>query len=403
MSHQSLFVASASLLILTTLGSPAAHGQLGKKLVPYHYNAPGDDRVIDGPGLRAGAVAFSPDGSNLVVGYYDGTVHRYDTRTGDSLGPPIQPMTSAIHALAILPNGDGLAVAGYKNLSTPPQDVVAIRRRGATEFDEIAQIPGPVVTLAYAADGKTIGAIDQIYNIRVWNVEDHQEVARSDDEPVSHQRWPDSPGSLASFSADLKRAVIVNRKQAAIDQAPIVNKRQAAFDQAPFNHLTRFWEAGSQGQRIFGFPTSPPVTAATISRDGSRTVIATIDDHLSVIDFISGEALVSHWAVQNPRSDEHQFLHFAADNRTLLRGAKEGVVILENMQDRMSAEEVFWGPSGYIRAAAWTAKGARLASGGWERLGNEKLAGTRNPKYEPVILWEVEVENAKNWPAAAGP
>ena len=132
-------------------------------------------------------------------------------------------------------------------------------------------------------------------------------------------------------------------------------------------------------------------------------MIAEVGDLQAVIDFASGETLLNCWIVQNPTIDQPQFLQISANNQTLIRGAKEGIVILENLQDRMSVEEVFRGPSGYIRAAAWTAKGARLASGGWERLGNEKIAGTRYPKYEPVILWEVEAENAKNWPAAAGP
>ena len=248
MTHLARFVVATVLLALTTIGLRAAYGQSGRSMVPYHYNSPGDDRVIDGPGVRAGAIVFSPDGSNLVVGYDDGTVHRYDARTGNSLGPPIRPTTSAIHALAISPEGEGLAVAGYKNLSTPPLDVVAFRRQGATKFEEIALIPGPVVTLAYAADGKTIGAIDQSYNIRVWNVEDHKEVARSEDRRGNFNHWPNVPGSLASFSADLNRAVIVNY-------------RQGAFDQGDYNYLTRLWEAGSQEQRIYKLPLGRPVTA----------------------------------------------------------------------------------------------------------------------------------------------
>jgi len=350
-----------------------------KPLVPHRRDSRGSVCTLAGPGHHAGAVTFSPDGSTLFVGYVDGSIRRFDAKSGRQLGPTVENHMASIEALAVSPDGQGLAVAAPARNSSPLCDLVTIRRPVETEISEISRIPGRVIALAYAADGKTIGAIDDRYNIRVWRVEDRTEVSSSEDPHRADGRRPAGAVTRASFSADLKRAVIVNDTDG------------VTFKDAPWNHLVRLWEAGSKEPRFDGVRSGLGVCCALVSPDGSQFVVAHELHNVFHQDFASGRCLSWHYPGSARRGDELTFLMLSPDNRRLVSATKRYVTV-DNLDAKLNGRHGFAGPYGYVRAAAFVPKGVRFATGGWDPLGAEMIPGTGLPKYEPVILWEVEVE-----------
>ena len=79
---------------------------------------------LDGPGYRAGAVAFSADGSTVAIGSDDGFIRVYNAVSGRELRA-IRAQAAAgtvpIHAVAFSPNGRMIAAAAPEGAagSTP--------------------------------------------------------------------------------------------------------------------------------------------------------------------------------------------------------------------------------------------------------------------------------------------
>jgi len=357
---------------------------LDKPPIVYRRDSPGRACTLAGPDYHAGAVTFSPDGSRLFVGYDDGSIRQHDAKSGRQLGPTVENGSTSIQALAISPDGQGLAVAALPPGDAlgrgpgPAGDVITIRRPVGTEIGKLSQMPGHVIALAYAADGKTIGAIDQFYDVRVWRVEDRGEVLNSEVHQAGN-RGPEGATTRASFSADLKRAVIVN------------DTDSVTFKDAPWNHLVRLWEAGSKEPRFSGVRSGLGICCALVSPDGSQFVVAQELHNVYHNDFASGRCLSWQYPASARRGDELAFLMLSPDNRRRVSATKRYVVV-DKLDDKLNGRHGFAGPHGYVRAAAFVPKGVRFATGGWDPLGNQKIAGTDLPKYEPVLLWEVEVE-----------
>jgi len=349
-------------------------------VVPFRWDSRGRHLALDGPNLRAGAVAFGPDGSTLFVGYDDGSIRRHDAGSGWQAGRKVEPGSAAIHALAVSADGRGLAVAVPGPLNfVVSGDIVTLRRPDGAAVGELSRMPGQVIALAYAADGKTIGAIDHLSNVRVWRVEDRSEVLSSEILRANGVRRV-SAEVRASFSADLKRAVIVNSADDVI------------YKDVPWNHLVGLWEAGVKESRIVGHRTGMEISSAIVSPDGSRFVTAQELHYVFFNDFVSGNSL-NGYSPGSVRGDIRlTFLMLSPDNRRLVSATKRGAVYVNNLDDKLNGLRGFGGPNGYVRAAAFVPKGVRFASGGWDPLGAETIPGTDQPKYEPVILWEVEVE-----------
>ena len=347
--------------------------------ISYRRDSPGRACILEGPSLHAGAVAFSPDGSTLFIGYEDGSIHRHDAKSGRELGRTVEAGLGPIDALAVSPDGQGLAFAVPSPGTFPPYDVIKIRRPGGTDLVEFSQMPGRVITLAFAVDGKTIGAINLALVVRLWRVEDRSEVLTSEVHRSSGHR-PEAAETRASFSADLKRAVIVN------------DDDDVTFKDAPWNHLVWLWEAGSKEPRLFGSRAGSGICCALVSPDGSQFVTAQELYHVYYNDFASGRFLHGHSPGSARRGDDFTFLMLSPDNRRLVSANKRGAVGVNNLDDKLNGSHGFNGPYGYVRAAAFVPGGVRFATGGWAPLGAEKIPGKDWPKYEPVLLWEVEVE-----------
>jgi hypothetical protein len=94
--------------------------------------------MMRGEWFAGGAVAFSPDGRILAVGGGDGTVRRFDVRSGREL-PPLVGHANSIAALCFTPDGKSLLSLGIdQKLFTWPADVNRDWRPKTTPLTEPA-------------------------------------------------------------------------------------------------------------------------------------------------------------------------------------------------------------------------------------------------------------------------
>ena len=61
------------------------------------------------------AVAYRPDGREIVSGSRDGTLRRWDARTGEQIGQPLTGHQSAVEAVAYSPDGREIVSGGEDN------------------------------------------------------------------------------------------------------------------------------------------------------------------------------------------------------------------------------------------------------------------------------------------------
>ncbi len=341
---------------------------------------------LAGAGRRAGAVAFNRDGSILFVAHDDGSIRQYDAKYGVQVERTIETGPAPIHALAVSLGSQWFAAAAPSQDPKTLGDQVTIRRFSGTEVVKLSRMPGQVIALSFSSDEIHIGAIDHLYNVRVWRLKDGGEEFTSEVHRANGRR-PESAATRANFSADLNRALIVN------------DADDVLFKEGPWNHVVRLWEVGGKEPRLFGERLGLPVGCAAVSPDGSR-IVAVQEDYCALIkDFSSGKLIRCTfpqiapnvvWETRRPT-----FVMISPDNRRLVSGTKTGVVHVEFVDSTPNPHHAFAWPSRHVRTAAFLPNGARFASGGWEQLGNEKIAGTDLPKYEPVTVWEVEVIEGK--------
>ncbi len=359
----------------------------------YRGYKPEKVRALAGPGRAAGAVAFSPDGSSLIVGLDDGVVLRYDAATGRQDGIfPAAADHAPVHAIAFSPVGRMFAVATpvpdprAPNLATEvrsPGDAVSIRDQSGREVRKLSLMAGQIIVVAFAADGKRVAAMDHTYGVKVWQVADGREVIDSQVHRANG-RQPSSAASRAGFSADLTRAVVLN------------DATDVDFGEAARGNAVRLWEAGVPEPRVIPMNSRLPLSSVVITGDGSR-VFTSVDYHITMIHEFATIRHLGMGSEQIPRSVPAEsrrvtFLALSPDNRRIVEGTKGGFVCVNDLESKKGGHLLFEGPRGYVRAVSFLPDGVRIASGGWEPLGGAYDAPREldHTYYEPIMLWEVK-------------
>jgi WD40 repeat protein len=119
---------------------------------------------------RAGQVAFTPDGKQLVATASDGGVRFWDVGTGvEALR--FQFGGGALRALALAPGGKLLAVAGDNHATRANRSVHLWEWASNKPLRKLAAPERGVTALAFAPDGKTLAAgSDDRHGVYLWDV-----------------------------------------------------------------------------------------------------------------------------------------------------------------------------------------------------------------------------------------
>jgi transcriptional regulator with XRE-family HTH domain len=130
------------------------------------YRPPPHLRRVSIPHCRSGpidSVAFSPDGANLVEGSAGGTVWHWNLSTYRPIGLPVPGSALRIPPMALSLNDETRAIGrdGMVSLWDVPMG-----RRITVLQDHF----GPVYSVAFSLDGKTLVSANAYGTVRVWNV-----------------------------------------------------------------------------------------------------------------------------------------------------------------------------------------------------------------------------------------
>jgi WD40 repeat protein/serine/threonine protein kinase len=120
------------------------------------------------------AVAFSPDGLNLVTGQLEGTVRVWDARTGMG-GGVLGTHDREIRGMVFSRDGRRLASASGDG-TVKLWDATRLREQQEPRISLQARVPGPSVNVAFSPDGRWLATGGEENTIKIWDVETGQEI-----------------------------------------------------------------------------------------------------------------------------------------------------------------------------------------------------------------------------------
>ncbi len=198
--------AQATALAASPDGKQIASG-LGAKVLVWDAATGALLRTLEGHRRQVAALAYSPDGTTLASGGWDGAVVLWDVKSGDKQRT-LSGHKRDVGGLAWSPDGKRLA-------STGTLDNQVILWNPATGQPE-ASLTGTdqgVWGVAWSPDGKTLAVSTSLADVMLWDVSKPSLSAAPDDVLRGHSNWvstlawsPDGT-KLASSGAD--RLVIV--------------------------------------------------------------------------------------------------------------------------------------------------------------------------------------------------
>ena len=277
-------------------------------------------------------LAFSPDGSLLASGSYDGTITLWDPRTGARVRGPFEA-NKYVQTLAFSPDGKLLASSG---------DRTVILWDPATG-ERVGQFDGPASTVyhvAFSPDGHTLGALVADGTIWRWDVASDETIGTPIRSP--HGRFWDM-----AFSPD-GRSIASSGTDGAV----------------------RLWDVTTGAQIGDPLLTHGGLVAAVgFSPDGGTLASTDGGGRVALWDPATGHLRATFRVSTDPLND----LAFSPDGSVLATGSDDGHVRLWDPRTRSEVGGTLAGQEGGTESLAFSPDGSLLASG--SKSGNVVLWG----------------------------
>ncbi len=293
------------------------------------------------------ALAFTPDGKQLVVGgYHELTV--WDV-AGGRLVKRLRTRSERAYALVFLPDGK-LAVAGGRPGQQGDVRVYDIAGaggsvdNGVTILDgvrdrkvfltELAETDDVILCLAVSADGKKLaaGGCDRL--VRVWDLGHGVSAARLEQTVENHADWV----FAVVFTPDGKRLLTASR-----------DKTAKVWDLAARESVMTFPD---HQNAVYGVTIRPDGKTAASGGEDNQVRIWTVGADGKQVRTLGGHGRAVFKVLAHPR--QPLLATCSADNTVRLWNPDTGAAI-----------RTLGGHTDWVYALAFSPDGARLASGSW--------------------------------------
>jgi WD40 repeat protein len=279
--------------------------------------------LAEKPGAIVSA-AFSPDGKTILTGTREGEIRLWDALTGQPLGPPF-PRFKRIPAVAFSPGGESLLTGDYNGIARhwgfPSQRPI----------DPPMVHAGEIRIVAFSPDGKTIltGSVDR--TARLWDSVTHAPVG-----PIYEHQGPIEAGAISPdgewvltgggdrtarvWKLDRGQRETTRVRPQGVIHAAAFGPDGKTFLTGSNDGTAQIWDSATG--RPVGAPMTHPgeVWAVALSPDGKTAVTGCTDRVARLWDVATSkprEMLGGHGHVVS-------VVAFSPDGKLVLTGAQDG-------------------------------------------------------------------------------
>lgn len=281
--------------------------------------------TFTGPGKAGGTwwgaqwFVWSPDGSQIAAGFHDGTVHLWETVSGQKLGV-LSGNKLLIYAVAF--SSDGLRLAAWTY-----DGEIKIWALNSKRIIASISHPGKVSCGAWSPDDKLLAA--------------------------GH-----TDGTVTLSGAKPGEKIVTLRGHSSQIHALAWNPASTRLASASYDHTVGIWDVAAEKLSFEPLRHSHEVTAVAWEPNGKRVATGSIDETVKLWDAASGREELTLRGHQ----DMVTSVAWGPDGRLTSGDNFGGMRTFDSTHD----QESFMLPGHAVRATsvAWNPKGTRLASGG---------------------------------------
>jgi WD40 repeat protein len=259
------------------------------------------------------AIAIAPDGKRLAIARGDRAIIVDLAAEQSTVLAQCTTANEPVYALAWSPNGNLLAVGGYRH-------VRLWNLKSAAPVRSFDHLPGRITALAFTPDARTLLAADGEPAadgiVRQWSLDD----------PAASATWTAHRDSITSLRISADGARLVT---------------------ASADKLVRIWDRAARKEIATLEGHSSPVMAVALNADATRLVSAGADREMKIWDTTTRQLVASLTSSPTGVADLCWL-----DEKRILSASDDGLVRLTSQDDKSRAQRTFTGAADVIYCLA---------------------------------------------------
>jgi WD40 repeat protein len=328
--------------------------------------------------VQPDATAFSPNGDLVAVGYHDGSIVLWNTRTGQPAGSPLRGHTSLVTALAF--SGDGRVLASGSHDNSIRFWNVSTREPIGKPLQKHEQA---IKALAFSRDGKNLASGAGDGNIYLWMLREGYQQAYAKEPLTGHHSsvdalvWERSDEALISAAAN-GSAIRWNRSFGHWPVLPgyanglSVSKDGRYIAAGSYDGVVTVWDVQSREKRRSLYSQAGEVTSLAFSPDAKRLVVTGRQAVVELWDVVTGDCLAREFKAHGVEGGEATY---SPGGLTILSSGKDSVIRIWSATDLYPIAELKDAHQSEVLHLASSPKAQVLASSG---------------RYGSVQLWDLQ-------------